>query len=103
MLPAPIPRMAQQWVPRAAARGHGWAMATNMNGRLAGRVALITGTAGGQGAAAAELFAAEGAVVVGCDVKEAPGVARVDLTDETAVRDWIDEAAAEHGGVDILY
>jgi meso-butanediol dehydrogenase/(S,S)-butanediol dehydrogenase/diacetyl reductase len=78
-------------------------MATNMYGRLAGPVALITGTAGGQGAAAAELFAAEGAVVVGCDVKETPGVARVDLTDETAVRDWIDEAAAEHGGVDILY
>jgi len=78
-------------------------MVTNLSGRLAGRVALITGTAGGQGAAAAELFAAEGAVVVGCDVKEAPGVARVDLTDETAVRAWIDEAAAEHGGVDVLY
>ena len=38
-------------------------------GRLAGRVALITGTAGGQGAVAAQLFAAEGAVVVGCDVQ----------------------------------
>jgi NAD(P)-dependent dehydrogenase (short-subunit alcohol dehydrogenase family) len=74
-----------------------------MSGRLAGRVALITGTAGGQGAVAAELFAAEGATVVGCDVKEAPGVARVDLTDEEETRAWIDEAAAEHGGVDILY
>jgi meso-butanediol dehydrogenase / (S,S)-butanediol dehydrogenase / diacetyl reductase len=38
-------------------------------GRLAGRVALITGTAGGQGRAAALLFAAEGATVVGCDVQ----------------------------------
>ena len=36
--------------------------------RLAGKVALITGTAGGQGAAAAHLFAAEGAVVIGCDL-----------------------------------
>jgi meso-butanediol dehydrogenase/(S,S)-butanediol dehydrogenase/diacetyl reductase len=74
-----------------------------MSGPLAGRIALITGTAGGQGAVAAELFAAAGATVVGCDVKEAPGIARVDLTDEAAVRDWIEGAAAEHGGIDILY
>jgi len=78
-------------------------MTERSGGRLAGRVALITGTAGGQGAVAAELFAAEGATVVGCDVKEAPGVARVDLTDEDAVRQWVDRAAEEHGGVDILY
>ena len=39
-----------------------------MTGRLAGKVALITGTAGGQGRAAALLFAAEGATVVGTDV-----------------------------------
>jgi NAD(P)-dependent dehydrogenase (short-subunit alcohol dehydrogenase family) len=70
---------------------------------VAGRVALITGTAGGQGAVAAELFAAEGATVVGCDVKKAPGVAAVDLTDEEATSRWIDEVAAEHDGIDILY
>jgi len=74
-----------------------------MSGRLEGRVALITGTAGGQGAIAAELFAAEGAIVVGCDIKGAPDVARVDLTVEAEVREWIDEAAKEHGGIDILY
>jgi len=39
-----------------------------MTGRLAGKVALITGTASGQGRAAALLFAAEGATVVGTDL-----------------------------------
>jgi len=37
-------------------------------GRLDGKVAIITGSAGGQGRAAALLFAREGAKVVGCDV-----------------------------------
>jgi NAD(P)-dependent dehydrogenase (short-subunit alcohol dehydrogenase family) len=88
-------------------------------GRLAGKVALITGTGGGQGRAAALLFAAEGATVVGCDIKtdgaaETVELVRaaggrmdsthpVDLTDEDAVRAWIDEAAARHGRIDVLY
>jgi NAD(P)-dependent dehydrogenase (short-subunit alcohol dehydrogenase family) len=38
-------------------------------GRLDGKIALITGTGGGQGRAAAVLFAKEGAKVVGCDLK----------------------------------
>ena len=42
-----------------------------MTGRLEGKVALITGTGGGQGRAAALRFAAEGATVVGCDLKPA--------------------------------
>ena len=90
-----------------------------MTGRLAGKVALITGTAGGQGRAAALLFAAEGAVVVGTDVN-ATGAAEtvdrvraaggrmdsthpLDLTDESHVRAWVDGAAAAHGGLDIVY
>lgn len=40
-----------------------------MAGRLAGKVALITGAGGGQGRAAAVLFAREGARVVVADVK----------------------------------
>ncbi|HEX8346082.1 MAG TPA: SDR family NAD(P)-dependent oxidoreductase [Actinoplanes sp.] len=90
-----------------------------MSGRLAGAVALITGTAGGQGRAAALLFAAEGATVVGCDlradgaeetvdlVRRAGGVMTsthpVDLTDEAAVTRWVEEAVGRHGRVDILY
>ncbi len=88
-------------------------------GRLDGKVVLISGTAGGIGRAAAELFAREGAVVVGCDlnaegaaetverVRSAGGTmtsaAPVDVGDEEAVRAWIDGAAAEHGGLDVLY
>lgn len=89
-----------------------------MSGRLAGKVALITGTAGGQGRAAAQLFAAEGARIVGCDMKvdddaetvrlvtQAGGqmVTRpVDLGDEGAVRDWVDFAVQTYGDFDILY
>ena len=43
------------------------------NGRLAGKVALITGGARGQGAAEARLFAAEGAQVVVTDVLDDEG------------------------------
>ncbi len=39
-------------------------------GRLDGKVAIITGSAGGQGRAAALLFSREGAKIVGCDVGE---------------------------------
>jgi NAD(P)-dependent dehydrogenase (short-subunit alcohol dehydrogenase family) len=87
--------------------------------RLRGKVALITGTAGGQGRAAALLFAREAAVVVGCDVKadegrdtvsmvEAEGGTMesfqpIDLGDPGEARAWVDGAAERHGGFDILY
>ena len=90
-----------------------------MTGKLAGKVAVITGTGGGQGRAAALLFAAEGATVIGCDlaadraeetlelVAAQGGVMRsthpLDLADRSAVKQWLDDAAAEFGGIDILY
>lgn len=87
--------------------------------RLTGKTAFITGTAGGQGRAAALLFAAEGAHVVGCDIK-ADGAeetaelvrrsggritssAPVDLSDPQAAGHWIDEGVRVAGGIDILY
>ena len=88
-------------------------------GRLEGKVALISGTAGGMGRAAAIEFAAQGALVAGCDmnvegdaetealVRDAGGVmksfAPVDLTDEAQAVGWVEAAVAEFGGVDVLY
>jgi NAD(P)-dependent dehydrogenase (short-subunit alcohol dehydrogenase family) len=44
-----------------------------MAGRLAGKVAIITGTGSGMGRTAALLFAREGARIVGCDINPAAG------------------------------
>ena len=90
-----------------------------MADRLRGKVALITGTGGGQGRAAALLFAREGALVVGCDIKEDGGrdtvelvraegnsmesAQPVDLGDPEQARAWVRDAAERHGGFDILY
>ncbi|MEU0741619.1 SDR family NAD(P)-dependent oxidoreductase [Streptomyces sp. NPDC006134] len=87
--------------------------------RLDGKVALISGTARGQGRAAALRFAAEGALVVGGDLlhEEAVEAQRLiareggtalvpgplDVTDEDSVRAWVEEAADAFGGVDIVY
>ncbi|MHC5557795.1 SDR family NAD(P)-dependent oxidoreductase [Kocuria sp. U4B] len=89
------------------------------SGRLTGKVAVITGTASGQGRTAALAFAREGATVVGCDldldgaaatvaaVRAEGGAADdarlVDLTDESAVAAWAEEVGAAHGRVDVLY
>nr|WP_188849616.1 bifunctional rhamnulose-1-phosphate aldolase/short-chain dehydrogenase [Aureimonas glaciei] len=86
---------------------------------LAGRVAFITGGAGGIGRATAARLLAEGACVVLADIDEtalvetrvkfaeAYGVDQVrtvtmNVTDETAVAAAFAEASAEYGGVDIL-
>jgi NAD(P)-dependent dehydrogenase (short-subunit alcohol dehydrogenase family) len=45
-----------------------------MAGRLAGKVAIITGTGSGMGRVAALMFAREGAKVVGCDINPAAGL-----------------------------
>jgi NAD(P)-dependent dehydrogenase (short-subunit alcohol dehydrogenase family) len=52
---------------------------------LAGRHALVTGAAGGMGAAIVDEFRRHGATVTPLDVRAAPGVAACDATDEEAV------------------
>jgi NAD(P)-dependent dehydrogenase (short-subunit alcohol dehydrogenase family) len=72
--------------------------------RLDGKVCVITGTAGGIGAAAAELFESEGAVVAGVDLKPGEHVTiEADVTDEDQVRDFYARAREEHGRIDVLF
>lgn len=86
---------------------------------LAGRVAFITGGAGGIGRATAERLASEGACVVLADIDEAAlgntkvdfekrfsadavRTVKLDVTKEDAVLRAFSEASAEFGGIDIL-
>ena len=86
---------------------------------LEGKVALISGTAGGMGRAAAVEFASRGAAVVGCDMDEAraaetvdlvravggtiTSLAPVDVTNEDDAARWVSHGVAAFGGVDVLY
>lgn len=87
-------------------------------GRLVGKRTLITGTGGGQGAAAQRAFCEEGAIVVGCDMTE--GAAErtaeelraegfdahgktADLSDPETARAWVGWGVSTLGGLDVLY
>src|SRR3954447_18290865 len=71
-------------------------------GRLDGKVAVITGSSGGIGAATSDRFVAEGATVVGVDVAGAADFA-VHVTDEDAVRDLYAQVRERHGRIDVLF
>ena len=82
-------------------------------GELQDKVAVITGGARGIGAAIAEAYDAEGAIVVVSDIdgegaeRVAKGLSRgsaaqCDVTDEAAVQALIDGAVAQHGKIDIV-
>jgi NAD(P)-dependent dehydrogenase (short-subunit alcohol dehydrogenase family) len=83
-------------------------------GRLDGKVAVITGAAGGIGREAALLFSQEGASVVIADLTRESGEAtaaecrdavfvEVDVSDAQSVRDLYLAAVRHFGGVDVLY
>ncbi|MBU6406795.1 MAG: SDR family oxidoreductase [Alphaproteobacteria bacterium] len=81
-------------------------------GRLAGKVALVTGAASGIGAATARVMAREGAHVVLTDVQDDRGAAvaaefggayrRQDVTSEAAWIALTDAIKAEHGRLDVV-
>ena len=74
--------------------------------RLQGKVCVITGAAGGIGAATASVFEAEGAHVVGVDLAEhsvGELSLRADLTDEEAVAALYARVADELGRIDVLF
>ena len=88
-----------------------------MTGRLAGKVALISGAARGQGAAEAGLFSREGAKVVLGDILEHAGAmttkeivaaggqaicVRLDVTKETQWNDAVAVAESTFGKLDVL-
>jgi NAD(P)-dependent dehydrogenase (short-subunit alcohol dehydrogenase family) len=77
-----------------------------MSARLQGKVCVITGAAGGIGAATASRFEREGARVVGVDLREhSTGELslQADLTDEQSVASLLARAREELGRIDVLF
>ena len=75
--------------------------------RLKDKICIVTGAAQGIGAATAAKFAAEGAIVIGCDRRHEPmpGAAEthaVDVTDRAQIDAMVDAVRARHGRIDVL-
>jgi NAD(P)-dependent dehydrogenase (short-subunit alcohol dehydrogenase family) len=81
-----------------------------MADRLAGKVALVTGAAGGMGHTTAELFAAEGATVIAGDIKDpdppfthpAVEATGLDVTQAESWRSVVAGIVQRHGRLDVL-
>jgi NAD(P)-dependent dehydrogenase (short-subunit alcohol dehydrogenase family) len=77
-----------------------------MSGRLAGKVAVVTGAKGGIGSATVAAFAREGATVVGVDLDGgSPGTLALacDVTDGDAVAAMYARVKDEYGAIHVLF
>src|SRR6478735_3437428 len=70
-------------------------------GRLAGKIAIVTGAASGIGKASVELFRREGATVVGADLHGTDF--ECDAGDEEQVQALVAHTVRDHGGLDIFF
>ncbi|MEM1194501.1 MAG: SDR family oxidoreductase [Pseudomonadota bacterium] len=87
--------------------------------RFSGKTVVVTGAASGIGAAAAKLFASEGAIVFAADINEEAGkevcaagakesggdlrFVRCDVSDTASIKALMDHAAAQTGGIDTVF
>ena len=86
-------------------------MATERSRPLEGRSAVVTGVGSGLGQAIAREFAAEGALVLGCDVDDAAGAATMseigeylhaDVSRESEVEALVARAVERHGRLHVM-
>ena len=75
--------------------------------RLKNKICIVTGAAQGIGAATVKKFAAEGAIVIGCDrrpgaIEGASETFAVDVTDRAQVDAMVAAVLARHGRIDVL-
>ncbi len=82
-----------------------------MNKSFDGRSVIVTGISSGLGSALAREFAAEGALVLGCDVNDEAGAAvmdgigvyrHTDVSKEAEVSALVDDAVARFGRLDVM-